>query len=120
HPLPDAPEGLMKLRTSVVYPFLIAPYPVIAFYAQNADQTSVSELAWPVALMTAASALVWVVLRLAVREPARAGLLTVLGFAVFDTVSLAPEWVDEWLGYLSGFWVTRHVHVWPFWVIGAE
>ena len=110
----------MKTRGRVLYPFLIAPYPVVALYAQNANNAPASELAWPVVLLTAASVLVWGVLRLAVSEPAKAGLLTVLAFAVFDTVSLAPEWVNEWLRYLTIFWVIRDVHVWPPLVVGAE
>ena len=107
-------------RRWVLYPFLIAPYPVVAFYAQNAHDVPLFELAWPVALMTGAAALVVGVFRLAVRDPARAGLLTVLTFAVFNTVELAPEWVDEWLRYLSAFWIIHDVHIWSPLVIGAE
>jgi hypothetical protein len=104
----------------VLYPFLIAPYPAIAFYAQNAEGLPLRELAWPVALMMAASVLVGAMLRLVVKEPARAGLLTVLAFAVFYTVELVPEWVDGGLQYASSFWVLQEFHVWRPLVIGME
>src|SRR5271154_5504877 len=103
-----------------LYPYLIALYPAVAFYAQNADSLHLSELAWPVALLTLASALVGGVLWLVVRDAARVGLLTVLTFAVFYTVELAPEWVDNSLQYLTSFWVIRDVHVWKPLVVGGE
>lgn len=110
----------MSRRAWVLYPVFIAPYPAIASYARNALETPLSELAWPVVLMTAGAALIWGLLWLALREPARAGLLTVVALAVFHTIVPAPQWVDSWLRYLSGFWVSRDVHVWPPLVFGGE
>ncbi len=110
---------LMKQRC-VFYPLLIALYPALAFYAQNALDLPVSELAWPLGLTTAASVLVGATLWLVVKDAARAGMLTVVAFAVFFTVELAPEWVDSCLRELSSFWVIRDIHVWRPLAIGGE
>jgi hypothetical protein len=110
----------MRARNLVVYPFLMALYPLLALYAQNAYQAPLSDLAWPVALVALAAALVWGAFRVGVSDSAKAGLLTVLAFAVFDTVALAPEWVDGFLEYMRSFWVSQETHVWPPLVVGAE
>ena len=107
-------------RGWVVYPFLVASYPTFALYAQNADSVSLYQIAWPLALSAAAAVLVVGLLRLVLREPARAGLFSVIVFTFFYTVALAPEWVDDWLMYLSWFWVATHIHVWPPLVVAGE
>lgn len=116
----DPPEGSKRRRAAVLYPFLIALYPALALYAPNAVETPISELAWPVVLMTAAAGVVWGLLRLTTRDPARAGLWTLLALAVFDTVEPAPEWVAGWLRYLSGFWVEQDIQASPGLTIAAE
>jgi hypothetical protein len=110
----------MKWRQWILYPPLIAPYPAIALYAQNARNTPLFELAWPLALLTGASVVLWLVLLLILREAARAALFTVLATTVFATVATAPGWVDGWLTDLTGVWVRRSVHVWPPLVVAAE
>ena len=112
-------DFLMKQRC-VFYPLLIALYPTVAFYAQNALDLPLSELAWPLGLMAAASVLVGAILWLVVKDAARAGMLTVVAFAVFSTVQLAPEWVDNCLRELSSFWVICDIHVWRPLAIAGE
>ena len=110
----------MKLRRPVLYPLLIAPYPVAALYAQNVSMAPWTELVAPVALVTAAAALVWLVIWLIVKEPARAGMLAVLAIVVFDTIVLATGRVNEFLMWVSGVWVTTDVRLWPPLVMGLE
>jgi Sulfatase len=110
----------MKPRRWVLYPLLIGPYPAIALYAQNARGTPLVELMWPLALSTAASIVVWLVLFLIVREAARAAMLTVLAVTVFATIAAAPGWVDWGLTQLSAYWIITTVHVWPPLVVTAE
>ena len=110
----------MKWRRWVLYPLLFAPYPVVSLYAQNARGTAFFELAWPVALVTAALIVVWLLLGLILREAAKAALLAVLAIFVFETVTSVTGWVDEWLVDISGVWVRHDVHVWPPLVVGAE
>ena len=110
----------MKSRRIVLYPLLIAPYPVVALYSQNASSTHWSELVLPIALITGAALLVWLIIWLVVKDAARAGLLTVLALVVFDTVAIATGWVDGLLTRLSAFWVSQQIRVWPALVVGAE
>ncbi len=110
----------MKSRRPVLYPFLIAVYPVAALYAQNLESTPWYEVVLPVALVTGATALLWLLIWPVVRDPARAALLTLLALVVFDTIVLAPGWVDETLMHLSAIWVLRAVHVWRPLVMGSE
>ncbi len=110
----------MKSRRPVLYPFLIAVYPVAALYAQNTSSTPWYDLLLPVAIVTGATALLWLLTWPVVREPARAALLTLLALVVFDTIVLAPGWVDETLMQLSAIWVQAAVHVWRPLVMGSE
>jgi hypothetical protein len=106
-------------RRWVVYPFLFAVYPVVYLFARNLYETPARELVAPVALALAASAAVWVALRLALRDPAKAGLVTVLAILAFATSPMAPGWVDDQLSELSRIWVLRDIRVWPPLTIGA-
>jgi hypothetical protein len=110
----------MDVRRWVLYPFLLAAYPVLSLYAQNSYDAPPAQLVGPIILMVAGSVVVWMVLSGVLRDPARAGLLTVLALVVFDTLAMMPEWVDKSLGELSDLWVRRVVHVWPPLVIGVE
>ncbi len=110
----------MRIGRLVLYPFLIAPYPAIAIYAHNANRAPASQVVWPIVLMTAAASLIWGALRLAVRNSAKAGLLTVVILAFFNTASQAHEWVDKWLYSLSWWWVVSDVHVWPPLIVTSE
>ncbi len=47
-------------------------------------------------------------------------MLAVLAMVVFDTVAVAPGWVDGLLTSLSEVWVATKVHVWPPLIISAE
>jgi hypothetical protein len=112
---------MWKSRQRVVYPFLIALYPVVSLYAQNVGEARVSELAGPVALVLAGSAAVWVGLRLALKDAARAGLVTVLAVATFDTVSFVPEFADACYVSLTCLWVMDiDAHVWTPLAYGTE
>jgi hypothetical protein len=110
----------MRTRRPVVYPFLLALYPVIALYAENANRDPVSQVVLPIILMTAAAALTWTALRFATGNTAKAGLLTVVIVAFFFTVSVATESVNGGIRTLSRFWVLTDVHVWPPLVIVSE
>src|SRR6516165_8949231 len=107
-------------RRWIFYPFLIALFPILSLYAQNVTETPASETVWPLGLMLAASGLVWSLLRLGLRDSARAGLLTIPAVAVFFTINLVPAWADENLYEINSLWVVRDVHVAPIVPICAE
>lgn len=71
-------------RASVFHPLLFALYPILFLFAQNQQQgVRPSELVQPLLLALAASALLFALLSLVLRNPARAALLTTLFVALF-------------------------------------
>jgi hypothetical protein len=110
-----------KARRWVFFPLLIAAYPVVALYAQNATMVPLGELFVPVLSSVAAAVAVWALTWLLTRDPAKAGLLTVLAVAVFYTLLKASPWLEEWLFYLVAvIWVKRDVTLWTPLVVGGE
>ncbi len=110
-----------KAHRWVFFPFLLAPYPAVAFYAQNATMVPLPELTEPLLLSMAAGLTAWAVLWLLIRDTVKAGLVTVLAVAVFYTVVLASPWLDLWLNYIvARVWVAHPVHIWVPAVIGGE
>ncbi len=109
----------MKSRL-VVYPFLIAAFPILGLYAQNAREIPPRELALPLAAAVGATSLAWGALRLLLRDAHRAGLIAAMGVAVFATVAAAPGAVAEGLSLLSGLWVGHRYEAWPATVVGLE
>jgi hypothetical protein len=107
-------------RHWILYPLVAAIYPIVAIYARNAEGVPVSQLVWPLALLTLAAILVFSIARLVVRDSARAGLVTVVAFVFFHTAALLPDFVDESLYYLSRFWVMTDFHVSRPLVVGIE
>src|SRR5262245_25561769 len=110
----------MKSRRWIFYPLLIAIFPVVSLYAQNAHWTPLAQLTWPMGLMAAGSMLVWLALVVVVRKCARAAMLAVIAVTVFSTIGAAPGWADLALTHLSGLWVMTPVHVWPPLLVTAE
>lgn len=104
----------------VTHPFLIGVYPILSVYAQNASETPARELNLPIAIVLAATAVLWLALGLLLRDARKAGLLVSLGLVLFFTVSILPEAVDGVASYLSGYWVPREVHIRPPLVVVPE
>jgi hypothetical protein len=92
-------------RRFVVHPFLIAAFPVVSLYAHNVYETRPEELWAPVGLAVAATLLVWVVLRLVLRDAHRAGLVASLAVVLFYTAPHAAPVVSNVLSYWSKLWV---------------
>ncbi|MHC5537918.1 hypothetical protein ACYOEI_06770 [Singulisphaera rosea] len=107
-------------RSWVIHPFVFAIYPIIALYARVAIETRAVELIWPVGLALAVTALLWMASRLAVRENARAGLLTSIIVILFVTIYQATSVVNEVLSVLSGIWVWQLFDIWPPYVMVPE
>ncbi len=110
-----------KAHRWVFFPFLIAAYPAVALYAQNAAMVPLGELTTPVLLSVAAAVAVWGLFWLLTRDPVKAGLLTVLAVAVFHTLIEAPHWLHDRLDYFIGvIWVKREVPTCPPLVVVGE
>ena len=93
------------IRRLVLYPFLIAIYPIVSLYAHNVAETPAADLPAPIALAMAATLLAWAGLRLLLKDGHRAGLVAALALAVFYTVAHATHDLNEALTDLSRLWV---------------
>jgi hypothetical protein len=100
-------------RPWVIYPFLIAVFPIISLYAHNIHETTPREVLAPVCLVLAGTTALWLALRWWSRSPERAGLATALLAALFFSFGLIIYYLNHGLNYLSGFWVKSDVHVHP-------
>jgi hypothetical protein len=74
----------MKRSLSLkVYPFLLAIYPILALWNFNIIYVNLASAMRSLALTLVGTALVWLILRFALRDGAKAGLLTTLGMLLF-------------------------------------
>jgi hypothetical protein len=103
---------IVKMRP-VIYPFLIGSYPILARYVKNAWDVPLSELGLPIGLVAGAALVLWGLLMLALRDPHRAGLLTLLAVTLVATIEHSTGAVNRTLHHLSVYWVARSFNVWP-------
>ncbi len=69
----------------VLYPFLLAAFPIVRLAAQNAREVAPGDLAAPLGIALAATALVWLAARWAVKDGHRAGLVAATAAMLFLT-----------------------------------
>ncbi len=105
----------MKSRL-VLYPFLLAAFPIVRLAAQNAREVTPAELAAPVAIALAASALAWFVARWALKDGHRAGLFVAAAALMFLTFDVACAGFDAVGTSLSSLWVKTSVET-PAWAV---
>ncbi len=103
-------------RRPVVFPFLLAAFPIVRLAAQNAREVTPGELVAPLAIALGASLAMWLLARWAFGDGHRAGLIvaaTALLFLMFDG---ACSGFDALATYLSSFWVETKVRT-PGWAV---
>lgn len=108
------------MRRWVLHPFLLATYPILALFATNVNETRASELAWPIVLAVAGTAVVWGLLWLILRDAQKAGLLATLGVFLFFTVAQVAAFSNSIAEWLTSFWIQRAVNFPPRNAIGTE
>jgi hypothetical protein len=121
--LPAAPSRRLIgwLGSWVVHPFLLALYPILALFGQNAREVRVGELGALVGWTVVGSMAAWLVLTLLLKNGRQAGLVVCLGVILFFTVDGAIAIVASTLTYLETLWVPgRRVSVNPLWVVIPE
>jgi hypothetical protein len=100
----------------VVYPFLLAAFPIVRLAAQNAREVPPGELIAPLVLALAATAALWLLARWAFGDGHRAGLIvaaTAILFLMFDG---ACSGFDAAITRLSMLWVETWVRT-PAWAV---
>jgi hypothetical protein len=70
-------------RPRPLHPFLLAALPVLALYAHNMSEVRTADLVWPLVIVGIASALLWLALRVLLRDPVRAALAASLFWVWF-------------------------------------
>lgn len=85
-------------RTWVLHPVLLAAYPVLFLFAQNLrEQVTIETLVAPLALVVVGATAAVVLLSLALRDIARAGLVTSLLVALTFSFGHVFEALEDWL-----------------------
>ena len=112
----------MTQRTRpVLYPILLAVFPVLSLYAQNgAELRIVADLLPALAVVAVAAVAVFGLTWAVLRNAHRAGLVTTLLILLFATAEGAPGWADGILSALSEYWVRSDVHTPPVLVLLVE
>ncbi len=106
----------MTKRRVILYPLLLAVFPVLSLAAHNKQEVLLmggSTVAWVAAAALALAGMAWALVHLCVRDWARAALVTALGVLLFFTFGhvrggleshLASGWVigGVWIGLSKG------------------
>src|SRR5262249_23481209 len=110
-----------SLGSRVVHPFLLAMYPILALFAQNAREVRAVELGALLGWALAGSAAAWLLLARLLKDGRKAGLVVSLGVVLFFTLDGVVAGARPMVHYLDTFWVrNRHKEVDPLWVVIPE
>jgi hypothetical protein len=103
-----------------VYPLLLAAYPILALFAQNAHQVRAFELTVPIAAAVVGAVAAWLAFGLLLRGAAEGAAVTVVAILLFYSMEAAAGWASDFLSYASGVWVRQRIEVGPGWVLVPE
>jgi len=110
-----------SLRSWVVHPFLLAMYPILALFAQNAREVRAVELGALLGWAVSGSLAAWLLLALLLRDARKAGLVVSLGVVLFFTLGWVVAISEPAIDYLDTFWVGNlHGALDPRWVVLVE
>jgi hypothetical protein len=99
----------------------LAAYPILALFARNAREVLAADLVGVLAVAVVAAGAIWLVIGLLMRDAAKGALVTAAAILMFYTLGPVIEWTEDFLIYLSGFWIKRvRIEVAPLWLIVPE
>ena len=111
----DAEVGDMRQRLKdifrgpvVFYPLLFAAFPILFLYAYNISQTSASQVWLPLGISVGGAIVMWAVLSLMLRSPAKAGLATAIFLGLFFSYGHLYEMLEA-----RGAFAPKHAHLLP-------
>ncbi|MGP0068545.1 MAG: hypothetical protein ACLQGP_33715 [Isosphaeraceae bacterium] len=90
----------------VVHPFLLAVYPILALFAQNAREVRAGELASLLLYAILGVTATWLLFGLLLRDIRKSGLVTSLAVLLFFTFGRVREPANQIAVLLSKLWVT--------------
>ena len=73
---------IMK-HSPVIHPFLFALFSVLFLYSHNIEEMSVADLPLPTAVVLVLAALIWILLRIILKDARKAGIITTIGLLLF-------------------------------------
>src|SRR5277367_3910647 len=114
---PRAWKGLGKLT---FHPLVLASYPILALFAQNAREVRSADLVRLLVSVLVATLAVWFVLALATGSIRKGGLIASLALLLFFTTDITAGILSQRLNWLSEFWTKRVYKVDPIFVIILE
>ena len=88
-----------------MHPFLLAIFPILSLYSHNVYETQVDAVGWPIAATLGTTFVVWLLLRVASRDPWKAGLATSLVAGLFFGFKWIRPVIDPVWTFLKSFWV---------------
>jgi hypothetical protein len=97
----------------VIYPILLAIFPILALFARNSTQVAYSELLMPIALAIGVSSVILLIATGLLGSAQKAGLFTTLCLILFYFSGRFPHSADSILTYLSGYWIQTQVRTSP-------
>ncbi|MBI4232048.1 hypothetical protein HY605_02350 [Candidatus Peregrinibacteria bacterium] len=102
-------------KTIVIYPFLLALYPILFFFAYNIDEFYFLETIIPMAISLGATILLWFTVNVAAKNSHKTGLILsilLVFFFAYPHVYLALWRIDAF-----GAWLTNHIFLAPIWLL---
>ncbi len=94
----------MKVRP-IVYPFVIAVYPILSLYAINCAEVRPSQLTLPILLTCATVLVIWAALACLMRDFHRAGLISLVIVLLYNSVEMGSRIAIDLVADISRVWV---------------
>lgn len=103
----------------IAHPFLLGVFPCLFLYAQNTNETSARELIVPVVIVLVSTLLLWRLLRRALGDSQRAGLLVSLLWLFFFSFGRWPDLLEAIAGTVGvhADWAFRQRTLLPFGIL---
>jgi hypothetical protein len=114
------PSRAPGLGNWVFHPFLLAAYPILALFADNAQEVRSAEAGYLTALAVSGSCLLWLFFRLLLKDARRAGLITSLSIAAFFAFGYLLSGAQRAVDGLTELWAKTPVSVPPALVFVVE
>jgi len=105
----------MKRSTFVIYPFMVAAFPVIFLYSHNIEQVRFSQTLLPLAIMLVFTLLSLFLLKLILGNRLKAAMIVALFLVLFFSYGHIFDTIKGWM--IGNFIIGRHRYLLPVWAV---
>ena len=102
------------------HPVLLAIFPILALFAQNAGQVRLSDPIRVVAGTLLGTALIWLLAAVALKHARKAALVASVTIVLFFSFDFIVRWVERLISIVSQYWVKQSVVLRPSVVLLPE